>query len=72
MDCWRRPTHPKPIIRWLETEVRKAIATPEMKKRLTNLGLIPVGGTSAEFRQVLAKAVKGMGDAARAAGIKPQ
>jgi tripartite-type tricarboxylate transporter receptor subunit TctC len=63
---------PEAIVRWLEVEVRKAIATPEMQKRLMNLGLTPVGGTSAEFRQVLTNAVKGMGDAARAAGIKPQ
>jgi tripartite-type tricarboxylate transporter receptor subunit TctC len=63
---------PEPVVRWLETEVRKAIATPGMKQQLANLGLTPVGGSSAEFQQVLAKAVKDMGDAARAAGIKPQ
>ena len=63
---------PKPVVEWLETEVRKAIATPEMKERLKNLGLIPVGSTSEEFGKVLANAVKGMGDAARAAGIEPQ
>jgi tripartite-type tricarboxylate transporter receptor subunit TctC len=63
---------PEQIVQWLETEVRKAIATPKMKQRLANLGLTPVGGSSAEYRQVLAKAVKGMGEAARAAGIQPQ
>ncbi len=63
---------PAPIIKWLETEVRKAVATPKMKERLTNLGVTPVGGTSTEFQQVLAKAVKDMGNATRAAGIKPQ
>ena len=63
---------PDAVVRWLEAEVRKAIATPDMKQRLSNLGLTPVGGTSAQFQQVLTKAVKDMGDAARAAGIKPQ
>jgi tripartite-type tricarboxylate transporter receptor subunit TctC len=63
---------PAPIIRWLEAEVRTAIATPALQERLRNLGLVPVGSTSAEYRQVLAKAVKGMGEAAHAAGIKPQ
>ena len=63
---------PEPVVRWLEAEIRKAIATPEMKKRLSNLGLAPVGGTAAEFRQVLLNSVKDMGDAARAAGIEPR
>lgn len=63
---------PASIIKWLETEVRKAVATPKMKERLTNLGVTPVGGTSTEFQRTLAKAVKDMGNASRAAGIKPQ
>lgn len=63
---------PEPIVKWLEAEVRKAMATPKMKQRLTNLGVSPVGSTSAEFQQVLTKAVKEMGNAVRAAGIKPQ
>ena len=36
---------PAPIIKWLETEVRKALATPKIKERLTNLGVTPVGST---------------------------
>ena len=63
---------PAPVVKWLETEIRKAVATPEIKDKLTNLGLTPVGGTSAEFRQVVENAVKGMGAAARAAGIEPE
>lgn len=63
---------PEPIVKWLEAEVRKAVATPKMKQRLTNLGVSPVGSTSAEFQQVLTKAVKEMGNAVCAAGIKPQ
>lgn len=63
---------PEPIVKWLEAEVRKAVATPDMQKRLMNLGLNPVGGTSAEFSQVFAKAIKDMANAARAAGIQPR
>jgi tripartite-type tricarboxylate transporter receptor subunit TctC len=63
---------PRPVVDWLETEVRKAIAAPEVRQRLNNLGLVPVGGTSAEFGTVLANTVKRMGEAARTAGIKPQ
>ena len=63
---------PAPVVQWLEGAVRKAVATPEMQNKLKNLGLIPVGSSSAEFRQVLEKAIRDMANAARAAGIKPQ
>jgi tripartite-type tricarboxylate transporter receptor subunit TctC len=63
---------PAAAVKWLETETRKAIATPDMRKRLQNLGLTPVGGTSAQFAKVLATSVTDQGNAARAAGIKPQ
>jgi tripartite-type tricarboxylate transporter receptor subunit TctC len=63
---------PKPIVDFLEAEVRKAIATPQMQQRLKGLGLEPVGGSSAEFGQVLATSLQDMGAAARAAGIEPQ
>ena len=63
---------PAPVIKWLEAEVRKAVATPDIQKKLTGLGLIPVGGTSAEFRQVFEKSIKDMAHAARAAGIQPR
>ena len=63
---------PPAVVKWLETEVRKAIALPEIKEKLVNLGLTPAGTTGEEFRDVLIRAVKSMGDAARAAGIEPQ
>jgi tripartite-type tricarboxylate transporter receptor subunit TctC len=63
---------PEAVVRYLEAEVRKAVATPDMQKRLTALGLEPVGGTSDEFRQVVAKSMSDMARAAKAADITPQ
>lgn len=63
---------PGEIISWLENEIRTAIASADMQEKIRNLGLTPVGGTSAEFRQLLVKSVHDMGEAARAAGIQPQ
>jgi tripartite-type tricarboxylate transporter receptor subunit TctC len=63
---------PQPVVKWLEAEVRKAIATPDMQTKLRNLGLNPVGGSSADFAKVLTTSVADQGSAARAAGIKPQ
>ncbi len=61
---------PAPIAKWLEAEVRKALAVPEVREKLINLGLTPVGSSSEEFGTALVTAVKSMGDAARAAGIE--
>src|SRR6185295_4856518 len=49
----------------LESEVRKAIAAPEVRERFVRLGLNPVGGSSAEFTPFVATAIKRMGEAAR-------
>jgi tripartite-type tricarboxylate transporter receptor subunit TctC len=63
---------PKPVVDYLEAQVRKAIATPDMQEKLKGLGLVPVGGSSAEFGALLATSVQDMGAAARAAGIEPR
>jgi tripartite-type tricarboxylate transporter receptor subunit TctC len=63
---------PPEVIAWLEREVQSAIANPEVRAKIEALGLIPVGGNSAEFAQTLATAVDRMGAAVEVAGIKPQ
>ena len=63
---------PDSVVKYLEAEIRKAVATPEMQKRLTALGLEPVGGSSEDFRQVVAKSMADMARAAKAADITPQ
>ena len=56
----------------LESEVRKAIAQPEMHDRIEKLGLIPIGKSSAEFKLIVAKSLKASTEAARAATIEPE
>lgn len=56
----------------LEGEVRKALATPEVKERFVKLGLTPVGSTSAEFSKFLSSAIRRFGEAASVAGLKPE
>ena len=63
---------PDAVVKYLETEIRKAIATPDMQKRLTALGLEPVGGSGADFAQVIARSLADMAKAAKAADITPQ
>ncbi len=63
---------PAAIVTRLESEVRKAVALPEVQQQFTRLGLIPVGSTSAEFRAMVAKTVKSMREAVLASGIQPE
>jgi tripartite-type tricarboxylate transporter receptor subunit TctC len=63
---------PGGIVARLEGEVRKAFATPELREKFVNLGLDPVGSTSAEFREYVLSSIKLLGEAVRIAGIEPQ
>lgn len=56
----------------IESEVRRAIASSEVRERFLNISLAPIGNSSAEFRQFFANAVKRYAEAARAAGIEPE
>lgn len=60
------------VLARLEGEVRKALATPEVRDRFVKLGLNPVGDASAEFTQFVANSIKRMNEAVRLAGIKPE
>jgi tripartite-type tricarboxylate transporter receptor subunit TctC len=63
---------PPQVVAYLETQLRKAVATPDVQKRLTTLGMKPVGSSSADFAKVIDKTLADMNKAAHAAGIKPQ
>lgn len=62
---------PPDIVARLESEMRKAIAQPEVRERFEKIGLIPVGSTSTEFRSFVLNSMKTFGEAARLAGIAP-
>jgi tripartite-type tricarboxylate transporter receptor subunit TctC len=63
---------PPAVLARLESEVRTALALPEVRERFVKLGLNPVGNSSAEFTPFVANAIKRMGEAARVAGIEPE
>ena len=63
---------PAATIARLESEVRKALAVPEVKDRFAKLELYTVGSTSAEFRTFVANAIQRLGEIVRIAGIQPE
>ena len=63
---------PPAVLARLESEVRAALALPEVRERFVKLGLNPIGDSSAEFTPFVANAIKRMSEAARVAGIEPE
>jgi tripartite-type tricarboxylate transporter receptor subunit TctC len=63
---------PPAVLARLETELRKALALPEVREQFTKLGLNVVGSTAAEFRPFVATAIRRMGEIVRIAGVEAQ
>jgi tripartite-type tricarboxylate transporter receptor subunit TctC len=63
---------PRSVLVRLESEVRTAVAAPDVHERIVKLGLRPVGNGPAEFRPFFADAVRNFAEMARAAGIQPE
>jgi tripartite-type tricarboxylate transporter receptor subunit TctC len=56
----------------VEGEILKAVNLPEVRERITKLGLYPVGSTSKEFTPFVADAVKRFAEMVRLAGVQAE
>ena len=63
---------PPAVLARLESELRQALARPEVREQFTKLGLNVVGSSAAEFRPFVANAIRRMGEIVRIAGVEPQ
>jgi len=63
---------PPRIVARLHEETRTALALQQVRDRLQEQGLLPVGNTPAEFRAQVAAELKMYAEMARLAGIKPE
>ena len=63
---------PAEIVTSLNTAMTAALAEPEMKTRLNDLGAVPMTSTPAEFGAFLAADTEKWGKVIRAANIKPE
>lgn len=62
---------PIDIVSKLNNAINAALAEPKLKLRLTELGAIPLGGSSADFRTLIAEETAKWGKVIRAGNIKP-
>ena len=63
---------PREVLNRINAEVQKALAAPDLKERLTNLGNDPMFMSPAEFDAFLKEEYTVLGDVMRAAGVKAQ
>jgi tripartite-type tricarboxylate transporter receptor subunit TctC len=63
---------PREVLNRINAEVQKALATPDLKERLTNLGNDPMFMSPAEFDDFLKEEYTVLGEVMRAAGVKAQ
>ena len=63
---------PRPIIDRLHQEIARASSSPEMKERLTGMGMTVINTTPEQFAAVIKKETETWAKVIKAAGIKPQ
>jgi tripartite-type tricarboxylate transporter receptor subunit TctC len=63
---------PKGVVDRLNAEVNKALKEPDLIAKLAQEGMLPAGGTSAEFAALIATEIKNWKETARAANIQPE
>ena len=61
---------PKEVINKLATEITRIIRTPEMSKRLVEMGVDPMGGTPEEFGRLIKAETALFGKAVKDSGAK--
>ena len=63
---------PRPIVDRLRTEIVRSMSIPEVKDRLINGGMEPVGNTPEEFAAYIKAEMNRLGKVIREAGIREQ
>jgi tripartite-type tricarboxylate transporter receptor subunit TctC len=63
---------PKDVVDRLNAELNKATRNPDLIAKLAQEGMLPGGGTSAAFRDLIAADIKNWKETARAANIQPE
>ncbi|MFO0204091.1 MAG: tripartite tricarboxylate transporter substrate binding protein, partial [Alphaproteobacteria bacterium] len=63
---------PKAATERMAAEIIKIIHSPEGKKKILDLGLLPTGTTPAAFNDIIKKDTPRWGEVFKASGVKPE
>jgi tripartite-type tricarboxylate transporter receptor subunit TctC len=63
---------PKPIVDALNQAINKALQSPDVRERLSGLGMDPASGSAEEFAKVVASDYAKWGPIVKASGFKPE
>ena len=72
MGSGRAKEHAREVIEKLNKEMNAALADPKLKGRLTDMGISVLGGSPAEFGQLIVDETEKWGKVIRAVNIKPE
>jgi tripartite-type tricarboxylate transporter receptor subunit TctC len=72
VGLWGPPGMPADLVEKINKDVNRALASPDLAERLTNLGTLPMNMSSAEFTRFVGGEVEDTARVLKAAGIKPQ
>jgi tripartite-type tricarboxylate transporter receptor subunit TctC len=72
LALWGPPGMPADVVDKINKDVNRALSSPDLAGRLTNLGTLPMNMTSKEFTDFVRKEVEDAARVLKAAGIKPQ
>jgi tripartite-type tricarboxylate transporter receptor subunit TctC len=72
VGLWGQAAMPASLVSRINADVNKALASPDLAQRLTNLGTLPMKMSSSEFSDYVRREVEDTAKVLKAAGIKPQ
>src|SRR5688572_32745635 len=72
VGLWGQAAMPASLVSKINADVNKALASPDLAQRMTNLGTLPMKMTSSELTDFVRREVEDTAKVLKAAGIKPQ
>src|SRR5687768_10723994 len=72
VGLWGQAAMPASLVSKINADVNKALASPDLAQRLTNLGTLPMDMSPQQFSEFVRKELDDTAKVMKAAGIKPQ
>jgi tripartite-type tricarboxylate transporter receptor subunit TctC len=72
VGLWGQAAMPADLVAKINADVRKALASPDLKERLTKLGTLPMDMSPQEFSAFVRREIEDTARVVKAAGIKQQ